>query len=286
MRTPRAKFAGKKRAYLLSLVVTAVSSLLPISSHATVDWVDGFEYPDSAAMITTGGGPWVSSCPPNQSNPGVSTTRAFSGSKSLQETFRGHAGVDPGAGGCYMDRNLNAASDTLYSRFYMYMDNFTVDATSTKMTLQGEDCCYPSFWWVMMFGSPTLSVAVQGIILDNGTLDTHTVSGGAIPQNQWVCIETRLTMSSPGVDNGIIQAWINGAQVINVTNQRMRAATLNQKNSPSATFKFVRLYTQNGVGHIYYDNYAVSRDARIGCSGAVPTSDTTPPSAPTGLVFR
>src|SRR5437868_5719661 len=134
-----------------------------------------------------------------------------------------------------MDRYLNAGSDTLYSRYYIYMDNFTVDSVSTKMTLSGEACCYPSFWWVMMFGSPTLSVAVQGIILDNDTLDTRTVFGGAIPQNQWVCIETRISMSSPGADNGIIQAWINDGQVINVTNQRMRSATLNQKNSPSAT---------------------------------------------------
>lgn len=268
--------AGTKRTLLLSLALTVVSALLPISSHATVDWTEGFEYANAAAMNSV----WTSSFPGcNELQP--STTRFFSGSKSLKETFTGHD-----VSSCYMDRALAGAGDTLYSRYYMYMDNFTVDSVSTKMTLAGEECCYPSFWWVMMFGSPTLDVAVQGIILDNGTLDTQTVYGGPIPQNQWVCIETHVTMSSPGVDNGIVQAWINGAQVINVSNLRMRAATLNQKNSPSAAFRFVRLYTQNGMGTIYYDNYAVSRDTRIGCSGSVPTNDITPPSAPAGLFIR
>ena len=246
------------------------------SAAATIDWNDGFEYANQTALEAV----WVSSCPGVSTIIGPSTTRAFSGSRSLKEHFGGHD-----VWSCFIDRNLNGSGTTLYSRYYMYMDNFTVDSTSTKITLSGEACCYPSFWWVMMFGSPVLSVAVQGIILDSGVLDTVTVFGGAIPQNQWVCIETRLTMSSPGVDNGIVQAWINGTQVINKTTQRMRGATLNQGNSPSATFRFVRLYTQNGVGDIYYDDYAVSRDARIGCGSTPPPPpvDTTPPAVPTGL---
>ena len=264
--------AENKRVLILSLVATAILSLVPISSHATVDWSEGFEYADDTSF----GAVWPHSC---LGNPGVSTLRPFSGSKSLRLVFNGHAGVDPGAGGCFIDRNLNGPSDTLYVRYYMYLENFAVDAAvGTKMTLQGEQCCYPSFWWLLPFGGPTLSVAVQGVILNNGTQDTETLFGGTISQNQWACIETRTTMSAPGVDNGIVQAWINGTQVINKTTQRMRSATLNQGNSPTTQHRFVRLYTQHGRGVIYYDDYAVSRDARIGCSGSsTPASYTDLP---------
>ena len=269
MRLHRSLSAGNKRILILTLVATTVLSLMTNSSHAAVDWTENFEYSNDAEL----GAIWPHSC---SGNPGVSTLRPFSGAKSLRLIYNGHAGVDPGAGGCFIDRNLNGPGNTLYTRYYMYMENFTVDAhVGTKITLQGEGCCYPSFWWTMPFGSPTLSVGIQGIIVNNGMFGTEIISGGLIPQNQWVCVETHLTMSAPGVDNGIIQAWINGTQAINKTNQRMREATPNQRNTPTAQFRFVRLYTQHGRGVIYYDDFAVSRDARIGCSGSpTPSSDT------------
>ena len=259
------------RVLMLLVVLLWASPVL-----ATVDWEEGFEYTDNTAMSIV----WPASC---LGNPGVSTTRPHSGSKSLKEIFRGEAGVDPGAGGCFMDR-AHPSSETLYTRFYMYMENFTVNSVGTKVVAMGPNGLYPSFWWVLPFGSASLSVTVQGIILDNGSQDSVNVFGGAIPQNQWVCLETRLTMSAPGVDNGIIQEWINGTQTINKTNQRMRAATLNQLNSPTAQFQSIRLYTQHGLGTIYYDDFAVSRDARIGCTG--PPPDIIAPAAPTGLQIQ
>lgn len=280
MRIQRSMSAGNKGALLLSLVGTAILSLLPISAHATVDWTEGFEYANDTAF----GAVWSASC---LGNPGISTDRAFSGSKSVKLVYRGAVGVDPGAGGCFMDRYLPAKSDTLYTRFYIYMENFTIDQTGTKTTFQGQEGAYPSFWWGWNWGTPTLAVGVQGVILDNGVQDTQVVYGGTTPQNQWVCVELRTTMSSPGVDNGIVQQWINGTQTMNKTNQRMRSATLNQLNSPTAQFQLARIYTQHGWGTIYYDDYAVSRDARIGCSGSpAPTGDITPPATPGGLLVR
>jgi len=265
------------RALLLSLVVTVVLSLLPISSHATVDWTEGYEYASQAAMEAI----WTTSCPGSTTIISPSTTRFQSGSRSLKETFTGQTG-DPGHAECYIARVFNAPTETLYTRWYMYMDNFTVNWTGTKVTRHEELGAYPGIWWVMKFGSSTLSADIEGIIKNDGSQGTETVYGGSIPQNKWVCVETQLTMSTPGVDNGIVRQWIEGVQTINKTNQRMRAATLTLKNSPTAKFTRVKLYTQLGQGVIYYDNYAVSRDARIGCSGT-PTGDTTPPAPPTGL---
>ena len=249
-----------------------------VPAHATIDWTDGFEYANDTAL----GAVWAHSC---LGNPGVSSVRLHSGTKSVRLVFNGVAGHDPGAGGCFIDRALPAKSDTLYTRFYIYMENFTVNNVQTKMTFQGQEGAWPSFWWSMNYGSPNLGIQVQGIIFDNGSQDTQSLFGGAIPQNQWACIETRITMSTPGVDNGIVQGWINGAQSINKTTQRMRPATPNQGTLPTAQFGFVRLYTQHGVGVIYYDDYAVSRDARIGCAGS-PSGDMQAPRAPSNFNFR
>ncbi len=251
-------------------------------AHATVDWNDGFEYANDASMRQI----WEASQPDcTYGGPTPSADRAFTGLKSAKLTYRGSVGKDPGSGGCFITRYLPIFSDTLYTRFYIYMDHFAVDSVQTKMTLQGPGNAYPSFWWSMNWGAPVLGINVQGIILDDGTLSTVNLFGGAIPQNQWACVELRLTMSSPGVDNGIVQAWINGVQSINKTDQRMRAATLNQLNSPTAQFQFARLYTQHGHGNIYYDDYAVSRDARIGCIGS-PVGDRQAPRAPSNFSFR
>ena len=260
---------------VIGTVLLCVFWVMP--AHATIDWVDSFEYADDTAF----GNVWSHSC---LGNPGISTLRPFRGSKSLRLVYRGAVGVDPGAGGCFVDRNLAAKSDTLYTRFYIYMENFTVNPTQTKMTFQGQSAAYPSFWWGMN-NSPVLNVGIQGIIKDNGVQDTIVRFGGTIPQNQWACVELRLTMSSPGVDNGIVQAWVNGTQTMNFSNVRMRAATLNQQNSPTAQFQVVRLYTQHGWGVIYYDDYAVSRDARIGCT-ASPSGDSQAPLPPTNLMIR
>ena len=275
MRRHQPLSAGNKTLLLLSLVATSALSLVPISSHATVDWNDGFEYANDASL----GAVWSYSC---LGNPGISTARSFSGSKSLRLVYNGHVGVDPGAGGCYIDRNLNAPSDTIYIRIYTYMENFTVDSVGTKMVQVGQAGSYPNFWWQMFYGTPNFNMAVTSLVPTS-----FNIGGGSIPQNQWVCLEARITMNTPGVANGIIQSWVNGAQQINRTNVLLRNAVLNAQNGPNSRLQFVQLYTQHGRGVIYYDDFAVSRDARIGCSGSPPPAgDTTPPVPPVGVFVR
>lgn len=267
------------RLLLASLAVVLAYTLLPIVAHATVDWDEGFEYATNAAMDLV----WGSSCPGNDVILFPSTERAHSGAKSLKEIFRGHQGITPGYQSCWKDRNLTApTTGTLYSRFWIYMDNFTVDSTTTKMALHPAYAgdAYTSMWWVMMFGTPNFSVAVQRSYTPSGGDNVENIYGPLIPQNQWVCLETRLTYATPGQQDGIVQAWINGTQVINRTNVWMDRA------GQQSVFRAVRLYVQDGVGVIYYDDYAVSRDTRIGCGGSVPPSDTTPPATPSGFTAR
>lgn len=254
------------RTLLLSLVVMAVLSLLPISSHAAVFWDDGFEAGTSRYTIVGG--------------MSYDTGRVRSGARSLRQNFLGNHIQ----GGTFTDRTFNKTEE-LWSRFYFYFpSSFQVDAQSqTKMMLQGEDCCYPSYWWGMLFGSPKLTVAVQGVILPNGSLDTVNLYGSVIPRDQWVCIETHIKNNTPGVANGVVQAWINGNIAMNHNNIQMRHAVFNQKNSPTAGFTLNRLYVQyGGPGNLNYDDIAVG-NTRIGCSGGGSSTDTTALQPPSGL---
>ena len=186
-----------------------------------------------------------------------------------------------------MTRNFSAPSETVFTRWYMYVENFTLDLTSTKVTRVEKQGVYPGVWWVFMFGNPHLAAAVEGTVDDAGRIGTETVYGGTIPQNQWVCVESQLTMSTPGVDDGIVRQWINGMQTLNKTNQRMRSAVKVGSNGPDGKFERIKIYIQDGVGIIYLDDYAVSLHARIGCSSsASAASDTTRPNPPQNFVIR
>lgn len=279
MRIQATHSSRNKWPFVVSLSITVGLWLFTIPSHATVDWDEGFEYANNAAMDSV----WSSSCPGNDVIMFPSVDRAHTGSKSLKEVFRGHQAIGglsatPGYQSCFKDRNLSApTTTTLYSRFWIYMDNFTVNETVTKLTLHPAYASdsYTSMWWAMLWGAPNFNVGVQH---SDGI--TENLYGGSIPQNQWVCLETRITYATPGQNNGIVQNWINGALGVNRSNVRMDQA------GQQSVFRAVRLYTQDGMGTIYYDDYAVSRDARIGCNGSPTPSDTTPPATPSGFTAR
>ena len=259
----------------LTIGVTLLCVFWTVPAHATIDWEDGFEYANDAAL----GAVWSYSC---LGNPGVSTERPHSGSKSLKLVYRGKVGVDPGAGGCFIDRSLTAASDTAYFRMWTWQENFQADSVGTKMIQFAQNSTYPNFWWEMALSNEAMMMAVTS---SSPPGSSNIFASVTIPQNQWVCLEGRITMNTPGVANGIIQSWVNGTQSINRTDVLLRNATLANFNGPNSRMAFTRLYVQHGVGTIYYDDYAVSRDARIGCTES-PLGDRQAPRAPSGFSFR
>lgn len=242
----------------------------PLLSHAATFWEDGFESGNTGYNLVGG--------------MSYDSGRVRSGARSLRQTFLGNHIQ----GGTFTDRTFSKTEE-LWSRFYFYFpSSFQVDAQSqTKMMLQGEECCYPSYWWGMLFGAPNLTVQVQGIVLPNGSLDTINLYGAEIPRDQWVCIETHIKNNTPGAANGIVQAWMNGVLALDRNDIAMRAATFNQNNSPTAGFTLNRLYVQyGGPGDLNYDDIAVG-NTRIGCPGGnTQNTDTTPPLPPSGFTAR
>lgn len=268
---------------MLIRILFTLAMLLPSVAQAAVDWDESFEYATNAAMDAV----WSSSCQGNDVIIRPTTTRPRTGSYSLELTFRGAQGVTPGFQSCYKDRNLSASTTgTLYSRFWVYIPSSfqvagsgTLGGSATKLTLHPSYAgdSYTSMWWGMPWGNANFDVSVQKTwappVLNDST---ENIYGATIPRDQWVCLETQLSYATPGQQNGVVRNWINGVAGINRTNVWM------DQTGQQSVFRAVRLYTQNGLGTMFYDDYAVSRDARIGC-GSAPPSDTTPPAQVTGL---
>ena len=214
MRRHRFLSAGNTRVLIISLVATAILSLLPLSSHATVDWNDGFEYTSNTALKAV----WTSSCTTTQ-HTGImepSTARAHSGSRSLKLTYIGDNPVQT----CFMERFF-PVTDTLYTRIYMFLDNFRASNINTKVFSHSKAKNYPNFWWSLVGSSNTHRVSIEGTTLGTGS----NIHGGNLPSGRWVCVETRVTLNTPGVANGIVQSWVDGTPQINRTNLLLRNAT-------------------------------------------------------------
>ena len=280
---------------VIGVVLLSVCWAAP--SYAVIDWEEGFEtYANSQAMLDQG--LWGASSCNAAALDGVmtpSTIRKHSGSKSLREIFSGLGGTLHGQ--CFFDgRQLSSPSNVLYTRFWMYMTGvggtgtFTVEPSTGTKVMRHDTNGLTSNWWGMPFGNPVIGVGVQAILLYCGqvtdpgagcptpkpTIDTQLRYGNVVlPMNTWFCVETEERVSTPGLDDGVIGSWITlptgTTQQFRYTNQRLRQVGDNSQ------YYNIRLYTQVGLGEIFYDDIATSRDARIGCGGTPPIPDTTPP---------
>lgn len=260
------------------VLLLALFLCLAVPAYAAVFWEESFEYANNQALVAA----WPSSCNAAQSYGAgvmdISTTRVHSGSKSLKLTYP----PPDSEGGCYNEKRYTLTT-TVYMRFWMFLDNFsTASGVPTKIipNMNLSNPTSPNVYYGVFFNN-TLGATLQGITLANGTTDSVNRYGGAIPQNQWVCIETRFTPSSPGGTDGILQTWVNGTQQMDFRNERMSPSVTNGIYKAYPQYDAVRFYRQHGVGTIYYDDLAVSGDARIGCGSTPPPApDTTPPTMP------
>lgn len=278
MRIHRSMSAGNKRTLLLSLVVTAVLLLLPISSHAAVFWDDELESGNTGYGGLLNIGP-CGGLPSFE----YDTVTKMSGAASLQLNYPGTPEYHQLCGG-FADRTF-PNTDDLWGRFYVRLSpGFVVDSTQTKMMRNDANDPALSFWWGMLFGSNAISVQAQNYPVIGSTRNFYTnVGDGALPTTgQWVCIETRIRFNVVGQSNGLIEAWKNGVQFMSYTGLAFRNAG---QYSEDLQFHSNRMYRQDGGGSINYDRLAFG-NTRIGCLGSVPTNDTAPPAAPRGLFIR
>ena len=152
---------------------------------------------------------------------------------------------------------------------------FETATAFTKMLLSLSNGTLSSDWWVMgCCRSKNFLVSLENVPGPGHA--TNVTSSFTFADNRWYCIETHEQMNTPGIANGIVEAWVDTVKVATKTDVMFRlAGNTNHWNT-------VGVFRQIGAGNIWWDRYATG-DTRIGCSGSVPQSDTSPPTTPTGV---
>ncbi|MDN5941487.1 MAG: hypothetical protein L0H94_06365 [Nitrospira sp.] len=267
------------RPLLLFSVTMVVLSLLPTLSHAVVFWDDELE----------AGTPFGVSFAIGIGAMAYDTNVKFSGSGSTRLNFNPEC--EPatfGGAGCGGGASRTVPlTDTLYRRVYFRMSGQGPVVTSTGLfqtaigpftkMLRTTTNGIAKLWWMMgCCGSKKFLITLENV---PPGASTNFYSSATLADNRWYCIETHEKLNTPGVANGIAQAWIDGAQVMNVTNIKYREA------GDNSLWDTVGVFRQTGRGNIWWDRYATG-NTRIGCSGSSPQGDTTAPTTPAGVSVR
>lgn len=256
---------------LLSFFTAVLSPFCLSNSYATIFWDDELESGKTGYFL------------PNNGAMSFDTSIKFSGTGSLRYNFGSECYPDASAQahcGGFTDRSFTQTTN-LYKRFYFRMSaGFQVSDVFTKiMRSDGVNgSIAPSDWWVMgSSGSKRFLVGAQGVPPSD---TTNYFTSFTFNDGQWFCVETHEQLNTPGVANGILEAWIDGTKVMSVTNVKFL------QSGQTNTFYNNRLYRQTGRGSIWLDRLAVG-DQRIGCVGSgSSTTGTVPPATPTGLTVE
>ena len=273
--------------------------LFPVTSHAAVYWDDEMETGSvlgSDSHLTTvliPAGAYA-----------IDTNVKFSGTGSIRQNFPAICQSTSSSGtqcGGAITRTFTPTDDS-WMRWYIRISGDTsqgatigspggsFQAYSSAFTkfVQGQSTHSPGaqnyarYWFSMGCCSVTGKTFVLGAerVPDPNNAQNY-YSSKVLSDNTWYCIETHTQMNTPGVANGIAEAWVDGVLVLSRTTIPWR----NTGTDANAKWEQWSTVRQGGVGNIWYDRVVVG-DARIGCIGAPPVSDTTPPTAPSSLVAQ
>ena len=211
----------------------------------------------------------------------VTNSLAFSGAKSVKGTW------DNVNGSSIMPSiyHFFSKSDHMFVRFATRQSTgFKIGSNNyTKMVRFRTDGGYPVF--TVLFGSGKYVLGVEGSYVGGTFIPASSVTPS---QTSWDQVEVEVQLNTPGQSNGLMRMWINGTLRIEKLSQQFRGPTSTSINSqgllvPSTTrFDTAQIYVQSGLGSIYYDRFAVG-STRIGLTTGQTSSDTTPPTIPTGV---
>lgn len=267
------------RPLLLSLIMMTALSLVPMLSHAAVFWDDEME----------AGSPFEAPYAIGIGAMAYDTNVKMSGAGSLRLEYPtqceplalGNVGCGGGAG-----REI-PPTDNLYRRIYFRMSGQgpivtpsrlfeTSVKTFTKMLRATSDGINKEWWMMGCCGSKRFLLTQENTPPGGAT---NVFTNFTLTDNRWYCLETHDKLGTPGVANGIAEAWVDGVNVLT------KSDILNRQAGNNNLWNRVEVFRQTGRGNIWWDRFATG-NTRIGCLGATPASDTTPPAPPQGLVIR
>ena len=282
------------RPFLLFLVMMTTLSLVPMLSHGAVFWDDEMESTSSPFYYA-----------PNfeSGTYAFDTSVKFSGTASIRINFPLACDIPYGQGtkgqcGGSLTRTFPDTA-SVYKRVYFRMSGSTAQgatiqtpsglfqssATSHTKMLKGQSLVIGGasennirHWWeIGCCGGKTFNLSAEHVPTYFST--TNYYSNIMLRDNLWYCIETHEVVNTPGVANGVAEAWVDGVKVLTRTDIMWQRA---ESNFLWHEFSLMR---QNGAGNFWWDRFAAG-DTRIGCLGATAASDTNQPAPPQGLVIR
>lgn len=268
-------------------MMTALS-LIPMLSHAALFWDDEMEQGNTdfsadymlSTMIPSG-------------TMAYDTNVKFSGNGSIRLNFPPacHAGPAKNQCGGSLTRSF-PLTDEQWKRVYFRMSGtgpnpspsglFETSLQAFSKLLKGQSNTINGFtsrhWWTMgCCGSKTFMQSLEHVPSPGRA--TNMFSSITFVDNRWYCIETHEKMNTPGLPDGISEAWVDGVKVVGRTDVIWRQTGINGQ------WKEFSIIRQEGVGNFWFDRFAAG-NTRIGCLGATSASDTTPPGPPQGLHIR
>lgn len=251
----------------------------------------------------------------------VSTAQVFSGPFSIRQRYTGSQYANPpqGGGSCsydFLGFDGSLRKDIWITWYHRFDGNFKtggdesdpllVRSVATKglyMYMKSLSTGQENGWvFHYFYGGTQLTLSAQGIKDARGPAsggfqpvpyDTenmwHNVQGYSQPKGRWVCYEANYRLNDPGVANGQYLLYaqdmtLGGPSMLlaSYTNREFLGATPSDRMPSDARWFRFRFYRQDGLGDMWYDNVRVDT-TRVGCSGAPPPSDTTPPAQVAGL---
>jgi hypothetical protein len=243
----------------------------------------------------------------------ISTEQAHSGTKSVKFTYSNTDASQDNFDACDMSKgNQQSAGDLtalphvteMYFRAWRYTINYfpsPVNGHSKMMYIKNFSPstgtgAFPEFIpenlgnrlahtgtvdsYACYSSNIVGGVQVGGAYTTNWFNDCEPFAGDGglavpIPDNSWHCLEYHYKLNTPGVRDGVIQSWIDGALQINLQNLETRAPTTTGSNFADATFGGFMLYRQSAAqGSIIYWDDPAAGDTRIGCAGTAATPGT------------
>ncbi|HEX6221257.1 MAG TPA: hypothetical protein VF115_09200, partial [Acidimicrobiia bacterium] len=191
----------------------------------------------------------------------------------------GHRGFGP------FDR-LDPAPMEAWFRYHIRLTNWNAASTGKLpgfagiYSSSGRGCIRPtetSPGWSArtMFGAPGTQGAPDGKV-PVGTYLYHANQAGdcgdglwwgSLEQGRWYCVEGYVRMNTPGKNNGVLRAWLDGNRKLNMTNVQYRRAG---ETNIGVRHMWHNVYfggtwpTPNPLS-LQYDQVAVSDSGRVGC---------------------
>ena len=280
----RPKSTENIRPFLLFLVMMTALSLVPMLSHGAVFWDDEME--EGASEFSPA---YLASTLIPNGVMAYDTSVKFSGNGSIRLNY-------PPACQTVTTQNQCGGSaeraipltENLYRRVYFRMSGrgpnasasglFEISVSAHTKMLSTSSTGLNMDWWAMgCCGSKTFNFAAENA--PSPTKEIPFYSSITLGDNRWYCIETHEQLNTPGVANGVVQAWVDGVLVLNKTGVMYRLAGNTNR------WKSVGIFRQIGIGNVWWDRYATG-DTRIGCSGVISQGDTSSPSIPSGVSAR